>query len=173
MKRKALVQHYIYIIFVVILIALGCFIILNKTLSAFFGRKIDQRIIIKKFESNYSQFNDVLEELSDIDEISFNNDNGYIYINIYNYDEDGTLIKTTIKRTDLEFNKYKKTTKLIKELNLLGVTKGYQNISFQFNSTIGISQNIVYMNNSEEYNLNHQIITAKKIKNKWNYIELK
>jgi len=156
---KYLLVPLFMIIFVIITFLFGPIIIQNI-------KKADlKRKIISEFKKYKDEFNDSLSELDDYEYISFDKDNPVI--NVVYYDESGN--KQKIKLLD---NSFPKTQDLFNKFRIDSISKIKNNIVFHYKNAIHLSQNILYLNDLNEYkNSGHKIKNIKKIIDKWYYSE--
>ena len=156
---KYLLVPLFMIIFVIITFLFGPIIIQNI-------KKADlKRKIISEFKKYKDEFNDSLSELDDYEYISFDKDNPVI--NVVYYDESGN--KQKIKLLD---NSFPKIQDLFNKFRIDSISKIKNNIVFHYKNAIHLSQNILYLNDLNEYkNSGHKIKNIKKIIDKWYYSE--
>lgn len=169
--KKELKKYYIFVAIALIFIIILLVILFDLTLSSFIGKRKSQKNIINKFKENYLIFDSVKEELNDMEYIKFYNQFNSIYVDIYEEKDSGTIISSNIQ--DLEFSKYQNTIGLFRKFKLYNIEKKNQNVIFNFNSTLKLSQNIVYIKNIEKFNNENIIKNSKKIIDDWYYIETK
>ncbi len=156
---KYLLVPLFMIIFVITTFLFGPIIIQNI-------KKADlKRKIISELKKYKDEFNDSLSELDDYEYISFDKDNPVI--NVVYYDESGN--KQKIKLLD---NSFPKTQNLFNKFRIDSISKIKNNIVFHYKNAIHLSQNILYLNDLNEYkNSGHKIKNIKKIIDKWYYSE--
>lgn len=156
---KYLLVPLFMIIFVITTFLFGPIIIQNI-------KKADlKRKIISELKKYKDEFNDSLSELDDYEYISFDKDNPVI--NVVYYDESGN--KQKIKLLD---NSFPKTQNLFNKFRIDSISKIKNNIVFHYKNAMHLSQNILYLNDLNEYkNSGHKIKNIKKIIDKWYYSE--
>ena len=156
---KCLLVPLFMIIFVITTFLFGPIIIQNI-------KKADlKRKIISELKKYKDEFNDSLSELDDYEYISFDKDNPVI--NVVYYDESGN--KQKIKLLD---NSFPKTQNLFNKFRIDSISKIKNNIVFHYKNAMHLSQNILYLNDLNEYkNSGHKIKNIKKIIDKWYYSE--
>ena len=164
------------IIIIIVVLALILSLVISLWIAFMIGgNKINKEVIIKKFEENKEKFNFCLDELNKENiyfkrENSNDINNGKIIITIY--EELGEGETNIIDIEEKDYSKYKKTLELMEKLNIDKINKTRDNLIFQFNATLRISQNIVNLTDKEDY-----IYSGNKINNKehlednWYYIE--
>lgn len=156
---KCLLVPLFMIIFVITTFLFGPIIIQNI-------KKADlKRKIISELKKYKDEFNDSLSEIDDYEYISFDKDNPVI--NVVYYDESGN--KQKIKLLD---NSFPKTQNLFNKFRIDSISKIKNNIVIHYKNAMHLSQNILYLNDLNEYkNSGHKIKNIKKIIDKWYYSE--
>lgn len=142
-------------------------IMIHLTFNTLFDKPVNSNKIIKKFQNNEQLFEEVLKELSEINHIHIDQQrNGNISIFIYeNIDN-----KKNVKEVEQgEFYKYEKTIYIMEKLKIRHVWKE-ENIIF---SVTIFGQDIVKMNNEEQYRWENNIKEIIRIKNNWYYVKTK
>lgn len=71
----------------------------------------------------------------------------------------------------MNWKKYKNLATFIEKFDVEYIQKEKNNIIINFNSQINFAQNIVYLNNYDDYEFRHEVDKKRKLKNKWYYIE--
>lgn len=66
---------------------------------------------------------------------------------------------------------YKNIASFLEKFDIEYVQKEKNNIIINFNSQINFAQNIVYLNDFDDYEYRHNIEKKRKLKNNWYYIE--
>ncbi|MDD2628146.1 MAG: hypothetical protein PHR25_01260 [Clostridia bacterium] len=124
--------------------------------------KENSNTIIEVFENNKTLFEEVLEELSNYEEIHID-EAGSIY----------TFVNENNKNSKVELNQddFEKTLQLMKKCKLKKITKDYGNVRFLFKSTMRWGQYIIKMTHEEKFKWEYHIINKKKISENWYYIE--
>ena len=66
---------------------------------------------------------------------------------------------------------YKDIASFLEKFDIEYVQKEKDNIIINFNSQINFAQNIVYLNDFDDYEYRHNVEKKRKLKNNWYYIE--
>ena len=92
--------------------------------------------------------------------------------NKFVYELDMNKEHSVISTNELK-KKNKNIATFLEKFNVEYIQKEKNNIIINFNSQINFAQNIVYLNNEDDYEFRHIVNKKKKLKNKWYYTEEK
>lgn len=141
-------------------------IIISLIISAFFGKKVDEKKVINMFYENEIYFENSFSELQN-DKINFNKEKTGIYVSTLG---NNGIFKFVIVQ-DGNFNEYEDTINLISRLDLSSVLKEQGNAEYITNSIVHFCQGIVYLTDRDIYENNHPITKLVHIKDNWYYVE--
>lgn len=163
MKSKAI--FLIPLSMIILSIFIIC-IIISLIISAFFGKKVDERKVIDMFYENKIYFENSFDELRDT-KINFNNEKTGIYVSTLG--SNGKFKFVNVQEGN--FNEYEDTINLISRLDLSSVSKEQGNAEYITNSIVQFCQGIVYLTDRDIYENNHPITKLVHIKDNWYYVE--
>jgi len=162
-------ESFRIVLFVIIMLTLMLFGLVFPFFSAKFT-KSEKHTIIEKYNSYNKEFNNVVDELKIINDTSQNiyihNNYIYIYINIYDYNNDKLNI---IKVNRREFHFYQNSIDLMKKLHLTSIVKENTNIIFNFN----FGQAIAIINDEDKLYEDFHILEKIHLKDNWYYMQIK
>lgn len=164
MKSKHCV---IAVIICVIIVLISLYFLILSILSTSFGKKLKDTTIMEIFRSNRLLFENVVEELNNINEITIREDSNTSYILTLKNNE-----KIFINSEDSS-TEYINCINIMKTLKITYLSKVDNNIVFMINSMFGLGQSIVFISDIEKYKQSHIITKIINIHDSWYYIETK
>lgn len=170
--KTTFIRYGIIISILVMLIMVCYFIMFKISIVSLWGTKKSDNGIIKVFQNNIVIFENSLNELLQENEnsIYFEKDSGTVDVKIHFNDGNDSKI---LHLDDKGKIKYQNTINLMKNLKLEKVLSENGNVSYMFNSMMGLAQYIVYLNNQDKYQERYHVVDSKIVQDKWYYIETK
>ena len=133
-----------------------------------FGKKVDNKNIIKIFTNNEILFEKLIDELINTKTISIRKEHDHSY-GIF-LDNNTKMLINAKDNNDKHYN-YINCINIMEKLNINYLCKDDNNVDFTMNSMFGLGQSISFISNMDVYQKNHSINVMRNIEDNWYYIE--
>lgn len=167
--KKDVKKYGLIILILIILIVISWFVMIDLFMMSIFGSKKSTKYIEKQFQESIEIFTNSLNELQKKENhIHFLTDSGDILITEYINNGNSTEM---VYLNDDNIIGYDSTLELIKNKKIEVIVSEDGNVSYMFNSAIGLAQYIAYIDDMQAYTYGYSIKLLKNIHGKWYYVE--